>query len=133
MSAHLTILIKKLDHLSHEEFHNYWSKSHPSTFLSVGIVRSNVKKYVQFHINQNVSASLAEAGLPVSEWDGGVEMWAEDLGDLMAVFQDEEYNRVVVPDEQRFLKRSEAKMMVGWDEVKWEGLEAKNKLEDKAR
>lgn len=36
------------------------------------------------------------------------------------VFQDEEYNRVVVPDEEKFLKRKDAKMMVGWDEVKWE-------------
>lgn len=34
----------------------------------------------------------------------------------MAVFQDEEYLRVVVPDEEKFLKRNEAVMMIGRDE-----------------
>ena len=38
---------------------------------------------------------------------------------MLQVFQDEEYQRVVVPDEESFLKRSEATMMVGWDEDKW--------------
>ena len=35
------------------------------------------------------------------------------------VFQDEEYKRVVIPDEESFLKRSEAVMMIGYDEDKW--------------
>jgi hypothetical protein len=51
----------------------------------VAIVRSNLKKYVQFHVDRTVSDSLAAAGLPIAEWDGGVEMWAESLQDLMAV------------------------------------------------
>jgi len=32
------------------------------------------------------------------------------------VFHDEEYLKVVVPDEEKFLKRGEAVMMLGWDE-----------------
>jgi hypothetical protein len=44
----------------------------------------------------------------------------------MAVFQDEEYQRIVIPDEMTFLKREEAKMMIGHEEVKWsDGLVAK--------
>ena len=35
------------------------------------------------------------------------------------IFQDEEYLRVVVPDEEGFIKRSEARMMLGHDEDKW--------------
>lgn len=35
------------------------------------------------------------------------------------IFQDEEYQRVVIPDEESFLKRSEATMMIGYDEDKW--------------
>lgn len=55
-------------------------------------------------------------GLPIAEYDGGVEIWARSLEELMAVFQDEEYLRVVVPDEEKFLKRNEAVMMIGRDE-----------------
>lgn len=32
------------------------------------------------------------------------------------MFHDEEYLRLVVPDEEKFLKRAEAVMMLGWDE-----------------
>ena len=39
----------------------------------------------------------------------------------MQVFQDEEYKRMVIPDEEKFIKRSEAVMMIGHDEEKWEG------------
>lgn len=38
----------------------------------------------------------------------------------MAVFQDPEYERVVVPDEMKFLDREKAVMMLGYEEVKWE-------------
>lgn len=37
----------------------------------------------------------------------------------MQVFQDEEYLRLVVPDEEKFLKRSEAVLMLGRDDTKW--------------
>ncbi|MCJ1316940.1 hypothetical protein MMC15_002261 [Xylographa vitiligo] len=53
------------------------------------------------------------------EYDGGVNVWAATTEDLMSVFQDEEYKRVVIPDEESFLKRSEAVMMIGYDEDKW--------------
>jgi len=63
--------------------------------------------------------ALAAQGLPVVDYDGGVNIWANSVEDMMAVFQDEEYNRVVVPDEESFMKRHDAKMMLGHDEDKW--------------
>ena len=38
----------------------------------------------------------------------------------MAVFQDPEYHRIVVPDELTFLDRDAGMMMIGTMEVKWE-------------
>jgi len=35
------------------------------------------------------------------------------------IFQDEEYLCVVVPDEEKFLQRHEAKLMVGYDNDLW--------------
>lgn len=51
---------------------------------------------------------------------GGFEL---DLADnwLRQVFQDPGYLAKVVPDEEKFLKRHEATMMVGWDEELWTG------------
>ncbi|MCJ1389885.1 hypothetical protein MMC18_002742 [Xylographa bjoerkii] len=132
MVAHLTILIKKLDSLSNEEFHKYWSTSHPKIWLSVKVVQEKVLKYSQFHVDHDTSAALREHGLPVVEYDGGVNVWAATTEDLMSdvvvetifqVFQDEEYKRVVIPDEESFLKRNEAVMMIGYDEDK--GLDGK--------
>ncbi|TKA67285.1 hypothetical protein B0A55_09237 [Friedmanniomyces simplex] len=120
MPVRITILIKKLPTISTEEFHQYWSTSHPTTFLSVPIVQRNLSKYQQFHTDPAVSAALRAQGLPVSEFDGGAEFWANSYEEAMAVFQDPEYERVVVPDEMRFLDRQAARMMVGYEEVKWE-------------
>ena len=49
----------------------------------------------------------------------GQLMLTQSLARVCQIFQDEEYNRVVLPDEESFLKRHEAKMMIGHDEDKW--------------
>ena len=59
---------------------------------------------------------MKAAGIPIAEYDGGVEIWARSIEELMAVFQDPEYLHLVVADEEKFLKRHEALMMIGRDE-----------------
>ncbi|KAK5689193.1 hypothetical protein LTR17_026448 [Elasticomyces elasticus] len=141
MPIRLTILIRKLPSISVEEFNKYWvrqppapysptksthadtsrqSDAHPSTFLSVPIVQEKIIKYQQFHASHPFSAGLKTHGLPVADYDGGAEFWAETYEDMMAVFQDPEYTRIVVPDEKKFLDREKAVMMLGWEEVKWD-------------
>jgi len=76
-------------------------------------------KYSQFHVDNATSEGLKAHGLPIAEYDGGVNIWARNMEELMAIFQDEEYLRVVVPDEEKFLKRNEATMMLGKDVDLW--------------
>jgi len=57
--------------------------------------------------------------LPFSQFDGAAEVWAETYDDLIAVFTNEEYLKIVVPDEQTFLKREEALMFVGYEVPRW--------------
>ncbi len=83
--VHIQILIKKLDTLSDEDFHTYWRDSHPKVWLNVEIVEKNVVKYTQFHVDNKTSAGLKAAGLPMAEFDGGVNIWGKSLEDLMAV------------------------------------------------
>ncbi|KAF2107429.1 hypothetical protein BDV96DRAFT_606528 [Lophiotrema nucula] len=114
----ITILIRKQDSISHEDFHTYWSTSHPKIWLSVPIVREKIVKYSQFHVDHKFKEGM-EGKLPFAGYDGGAEMWARSVEDLMSVFTNEEYLKIVMPDEQMFLKREEAVMMVGYDVPRW--------------
>lgn len=49
------------------------------------IVKTNVLKYTQFHVDNTVSEGLKAAGLPISEFDGGVNIWGKSAEDIMAV------------------------------------------------
>jgi hypothetical protein len=43
----ITIMFKKLDSITNEEFHSHWSNVHPKIFLGVKIVQEKVIKYAQ--------------------------------------------------------------------------------------
>ncbi|KAF5572747.1 dimeric alpha+beta barrel [Fusarium pseudoanthophilum] len=114
----ITFLLRKRDDVTYGQFHKYWSEEHPKIWLSVPIVKQNLVKYSQFHADEKLD--LSGTGMPpVAPFDGAATMWAKSLEDLHAIFSDPEYNRIVVPDEEKFLKRSEAVPIVGWDEVKF--------------
>jgi hypothetical protein len=40
------------------------------------------------------------------DYDGIAEIWVDQLADLFELFQSSEYERVVLPDEEKFLDRS---------------------------
>ncbi|CVL03257.1 uncharacterized protein FPRN_00050 [Fusarium proliferatum] len=112
----ITFLLGKYDDIT-------WSEEHPKIWLSVPIVKQNLGKYSQFHADKKLD--LSGTGMPpVAPFDGAAIMWAKSLADLHSIFSDPEYNRIVVPDEEKFLKRAEAVPIIGWDEVKFvkEGL-----------
>lgn len=48
-------------------------------------MQQKVIKYSQFHIDHATSAALKAQGLPVAEYDGGVNIWAESTEELMSV------------------------------------------------
>jgi hypothetical protein len=96
----ITILIKKVDRLTHSEFNEYWRNKHPKVFLSVPIAQKNIVKYSQvispggielfmltggFRSTWIIQQGLKVAGLPVAEYDGGVNFWVRSVEDFMAV------------------------------------------------
>ena len=62
-----------------------WSTKHPKIWLNVAIVRAKVLKYSQFHVDNTTSKALKASGLPIAEFDGGVDIWAKTNEDLMSV------------------------------------------------
>ncbi|OAL06302.1 hypothetical protein IQ06DRAFT_362578 [Phaeosphaeriaceae sp. SRC1lsM3a] len=122
MPYRITVLIKKLDSISEEKFHEYWSQSHPAIFLSVPTAQKLLLKYSQYHISRQLTTALrtgAHAPVLDSEFDGAAEFWVNELEDFAAIFADEVYLRDVVPDEESFMKRGESSIFVGKEEGKW--------------
>ncbi|KAJ7126869.1 hypothetical protein C8R44DRAFT_617351 [Mycena epipterygia] len=110
----LVILIKRKSSLSKEEFGQYWSETHGNLFSSLAIAKTNLLKYEQAHTNQSVLLQVAQSmGAPMteSEWDGMAIFEGESYAKIFEVFQNEEYLRVVVPDEERFIDRAGCKML----------------------
>ncbi|RVX67704.1 hypothetical protein B0A52_07827 [Exophiala mesophila] len=118
MPVKLVIAITKRDDISYEEFDRYWSEQHPKLFLKVPVYRDRLITYSQFHIDRSRKEEIKKLGLPVSDFDGLVTMVVNSLEDLVTIFNDEEYKQLVAPDESKFVKRSEAQVMVGYDLLK---------------
>ena len=82
------------------KYSQVWLENSLSTILPVGALsclfvshafnwkggkREGLTSSPQFHINRQVTDALAAQGLPVAEYDGGVNVWANSVEDLMAV------------------------------------------------
>lgn len=122
MPIRITVLVKKLDTISEEAFHKYWSESHPAIFLSTPSARRLLVKYSQYHISSALTTALrtgAHAPNLNTEFNGGAEFWVESLEDFAAIFADPVYLKDVIPDEESFMKRGESWMFVGEEELKY--------------
>jgi len=72
-------------------------------------------------VNKKLSTEIASKapGLEAPDYDGIGEFWADSLEDIYEYMADEEYQRVVAPDEHKFTKRDEWKVLVGEYEDKF--------------
>ena len=79
---------------------------------------------------RSVSNELsASHSLPIATYDGYAELWTRTVEDLLAIAEDEEYNRVVVPDEKKFTKKDEWEYMLAYVEDIWEDGKLKADIE----
>lgn len=96
-----TILLRKREDISHDEFVAYHKNKHAPLFNSLPEVQVNVRKYVQCH---TLSAPLP--GMPPPAYDGITELWFDDVTDIGKVFAAERYMVLIRPDEEKFLNLS---------------------------
>ncbi|KAI0779858.1 hypothetical protein C8Q74DRAFT_1367678 [Fomes fomentarius] len=111
----LIILISPKPELSLEEFQDYWLNTHSKLFTSVAIVKKNLTKYEQFHITPSYTAPITSMipGYSAPPFAGIAIFEAESLEKIYEVFQDEEYTRVVIPDEEKFFIRKDVQFLGG--------------------
>jgi hypothetical protein len=103
----LTILLKRRQGLSHEDF--LWSlqHDHAKLFGALPIVQQEVRRYEQFH-----SLPMAMPGLPEPEFDGIAEFWFDDLDSMFRVFTAEDYLKRIRPEEKKFLELRECGFLI---------------------
>ncbi|KAF8184646.1 kinase-like domain-containing protein [Mycena galopus ATCC 62051] len=108
----LIVLFARKSNLSKEEFHKYWLETHGPLFSSLDAVKNNLLKYEQGHVNGTVVQQLAQMmGAPVTEWNGMAIFEGESLAKIFEVFQSEQYQKIIVPDEENFIDRTKFQMI----------------------
>lgn len=93
-----TILLRKREDMSHDEFVAYHKTNHAPLFTSLPEVQQYVRRYVQCH---RIDASLP--GLPPPIYDGITELWFDTVDDIGRVFASDRYMALIRPDEEKFL------------------------------
>ncbi|KAF7797935.1 hypothetical protein EIP86_009142 [Pleurotus ostreatoroseus] len=109
----VVVLMHRKDDISFEDFDRYWLTQHAKIFTSIDIVKKNLLKYEQFHFNLAANQVLASLGIPQTTAAGIAVFEAECFEKIFAIFQDSEYQRVVVPDEMKFIEREKSQLVAG--------------------
>jgi hypothetical protein len=137
MPVRITVLVKKLDSLADEKFHDYWVSPPPRDILAIltfpvqlpspnlpqHALRSSTAAEVLTIPHLGASHHRASCGRSCTnvepEFNGAAEFWVEKLKDFGTIFADPVYLKDVVPDEESFLKRGESVILVGEEQVKF--------------
>ena len=102
-----SIFLRKHSSMNHDEFVQYHKNNHANLFTSIDVVKQHVIKYVQSH-----ALPVSIPGFPEMYYDGITEIWFNDESSIAKVFGDEEYLRVVRPDEEKFIAMSECGFLI---------------------
>ncbi|KAG6919074.1 hypothetical protein DXG01_009327 [Tephrocybe rancida] len=106
------VLMKRKASLTREEFSKYWRKVHAPLFTSLNIVKTNVLRYEQGHTNTKYSdIARDKMGLVIPDFDGVLILDGESFDKVFAVFTSDEYQRVVAPDEEKFVDRPACRLL----------------------
>ncbi len=93
-----TILLTRKSTLTHAQFVEHHKTIHAALFMSVGVVKETVRRYVQQH-----AMPVELPGMPPVRYDGITELWFDNVEALGRCFSDSEYLTRIRPDEESFL------------------------------
>jgi uncharacterized protein (TIGR02118 family) len=113
--------LRRLPHLSVEEFQNYWREKHgPLARKNLPIMRC--KRYIQTHTLKTDFNELLKAyrGFTVEPFDGIVELWWDSIEDLQEAFSTPEGARAqdeLLNDEKQFIDLERSPMWFAEEHV----------------
>jgi uncharacterized protein (TIGR02118 family) len=112
----LSFALRRLPHLSREEFQRYWRETHaPLVAKHREVLR--IERYVQLHaLGPEAHTALRESRGAPEEFDGVAELWWRSLEDLAAAVATEDGRRASVElleDERRFIDLARSVLTIG--------------------
>jgi uncharacterized protein (TIGR02118 family) len=120
----MIFVIRRLPHLSPEEFHRYWREQHGS-LAKKNLPALRVKRYVQTHtLDTPLNEVMRDSRGGGEPYDGVVEIWWDSVEDLEGAFASPEgaqASEELLEDERRFIDLPRSSMWLAKEEVFIEG------------
>ena len=113
----LSWLMRRLPHLSREQFQTYWREQHPNAVPHEGIGALGIKRYIQVHtLGEDLREIVVgpREGL-VEPFDGIAELWIESEEALRRDWTAESarpYLEAFIADEANFIDWSRSTILV---------------------
>ena len=118
----ISYLMRRLSHLSLEEFQSYWSEKHPQAAPADAFSILGVKRYVQVLPLETEARNLVigpRTGL-VEPFDGMAELWVESIEALESNWSTDkakEYLEIFFKDEQNFIDWNRSTILVSKENI----------------
>ena len=118
----ISYLMRRLAHLSLEEFQSYWSEKHPQAAPEDAFSTLGVKRYVQVFPLETDARNLVigpRTGL-ADPFDGVAELWVESLEALerdWSTDKAKEYLEIFFKDEQNFIDWTRSTILVSKENI----------------
>jgi uncharacterized protein (TIGR02118 family) len=112
----LTFALRRLSHLSRDEFHRYWLEQHGPLVRSHADVLG-IRRYVQTHTLADAFqvALIASRGAP-EPYDGVAELWYDSLEAIAAAVSTDDGRAAsiaLLEDERRFIDHASSPLWFG--------------------
>lgn len=111
----LTFILRRLTHLSREEFQAYWYDKHAP------LVRKHketlrIRRYVQTHtVDEPINDTLRQGRGGPEAYDGVAELWwdsMQDLSEAMVTPEGLEAGQQLLEDEQKFIDLAQSPLWI---------------------
>ena len=117
----LIFCVRRLRHLSAEEFHRYWLQSHGPLVREVAPLLK-IRRYVQSHSfsDPRITQALAARQCRGESFDGIAELWWDSIEDIVAVGACAEARaagRRLLEDEKRFIDLASSALFYSHEHV----------------
>jgi uncharacterized protein (TIGR02118 family) len=112
----LSFCLRRLPHLSREEFQTYWRETH-APLVRKHAEALRIHRYVQLHTAESrLNAALRAGRGGPEEYDGVAELWWKSAEDLAATTSTPEGQRAgleLLEDEKRFIDLACSPLFLG--------------------